>query len=166
MRASPAFQVNLQRFAFWRSAVAVLAFMALVCTLAWSASDTSPRPVSVWLLVNFVAIVLVWAAVSASRTDALSLRWDTLNWRLGPISSVGEEPLVGRLTVVMDLGFWMLIRFVQTEPAIRHFGLRPQRCIAAQRRGMESTWHAFRCAVHASRPAELGVGAEHAKTLE
>lgn len=164
MRASPAFQVNLQHFALWRSAVAVLAAMALACTLAWSASGTGTRPVPVWLLVNSVAVLLVWTAVRVSRTAALSLRWDTLNWRLGPIGSVGEEPLTGRLTVVMDLGFWMLIRFVQTDPAIRYFGFRPQRCVAAQRRGMESTWHAFRCAVHASRPAGLSVGADDTKT--
>jgi hypothetical protein len=166
MRASPAFQVNLQHFLLWRVAVAILAVMAFGCTAAWCASGTVPRSPAVWALANSAALILVWVAVRAARTTALSLRWDSLNWRLGPIATVGEEPLAGQLTVLLDLGSWMLLRFVQTEPAVRRYGLRPQRCLAVQRRGLEPSWHALRCAVYSSRPAKLGLALDHPTTLE
>jgi hypothetical protein len=93
------------------------------------------------------------------------LRWDTLDWRLGPMASVGEEPTAGQLKVVMDLGSWMLLRFVQTESAVLiavlPYRFRPQRCLAVQRRGLESTWHALRCAVYSSRPAKLAPALDH-----
>jgi hypothetical protein len=154
MRASPAFQVNLQHFVLWRAAVALLALMAFACTLAWCASGTTARPPVVWVTANSGVLLLVWGAVQATPSRALSLRWDTLSWRLGPIASVGEEPTAGQLTLVMDLGSWMLLRFVQSEPALRRFGLRPQIHLAVQRRGLEPTWHALRSAVYSSRPAK------------
>jgi hypothetical protein len=155
MRASPAFQVNLQHFTLWRAAVAVLALMAFACTLAWCASGTEARSIAVWVLSHSLAVCLAVTALKAARSNPLSLRWDTLNWRLGPMASVGEEPTAGQLTVVMDLGSWMLLRFVQTEPAVHRFGWHPQRCLAVQRKGLEPTWHALRCAVYSSRPAKL-----------
>ena len=45
------------------------------------------------------------------RRQAISLRWDTQRWNLGPASSVGEEPWPGHLEVSLDLGVWMLLRF-------------------------------------------------------
>jgi hypothetical protein len=169
MRASPAFQVSLQHFTLWRAAVAVLALIAFACNLAWCASGTEARSMAVWVISNSIAMWLAVTAVRAARSTPLSLRWDTLDWRLGPMASVGEEPTAGQLTVVMDLGSWMLLRFVQTEPAVRRYGLRPQRCLAVQRRGLESTWHALRCAVYSSRPAKLGLALDDlhpATTLE
>jgi hypothetical protein len=161
MRASPAFQVNLQHFTLWRAAVAALAVMAFACNLAWCASGTEARSVAVWLISNSIAMWLAVAAVRAAQSSPFSLRWDTLDWRLGPMSSVGEEPTAGQLTVVMDLGSWMLLRFVQTEPAVQRYRLRPQRCLAVQRKGLEPRWHALRCAVYSSRPAKLAPALDH-----
>jgi hypothetical protein len=169
MRASPAFHVNLQQFVLWRTAVFVLALTALACTVAWCASGTVPRSPTVWVLANSTALLLVWVAVQAARSPAVSLRWDTLNWRLGPIATVGEEPTAGQVRVLMDLGSWMLLLYVQTEPVVRQHSLRPQRFLAVQRRGLEPTWHALRCAVYSSRPAKLGPALDdlhHATTPE
>jgi hypothetical protein len=166
MRASPAFQVNLQQFVLWRAAVAVLSLMGLACTLAWCASGTTPRPFFVWASAISVALLLTWGAIREVRSTPHSLRWDTLNWRLGPLDSVSEEPFAGRLTVVMDLGSWMLLRFVQTAPVVRRYGLRTQSCLAVQRRGLEPQWHALRCAVYSSRPAQLGLATDHLTSIE
>ena len=169
MRASPAFHVNLQRQTLWRIAVAALAVMAFACNLAWCASGTEPRSAAVWAVSNALAVLLAGVAVNSAKSKPLSLRWDTLNWRLGPMASVGEEPIAGQLTVVMDMGFWMLLRFVQTEPLVLFLGLRPQICLAVQRRGLEPTWCALRCAVYSSRPAKPAPALDqpnHASTLE
>jgi hypothetical protein len=165
MRASPAFQVNLQHFTLWRAAVAGLALIAFGCNLAWCASGSEPRSVAVWVISNSITMWLAVTAVRAARSTALSLRWDTLDWRLGPMASVGEEPTAGQLTVVMDLGSWMLLRFVQTEPtvlsAVLPYRFRPQRCLAVQRKGLEPSWHALRCAVYSSRPGKLAPALDH-----
>ncbi len=170
MRASPAFQVNLQKFVLWRAAVAVLALLGFACMLAWCASGTTPRPPEVWASAVSVALLLAWGAIQGTRSAPISLRWDTLNWRLGPLHSVSEEPFAGQLAVVMDLGSWMLLRFVQTDPAVRHHALRPPRrfvsYLAAQRRGLEPQWHALRCAVYSSRPAQLDPATDSLTLIE
>lgn len=144
----------------------MFALLAFACNLAWCASGTEPRSMAVWVISNSLAMWLAVTAVRATRSTPLSLRWDTLNWRLGPMTSVGEEPAAGQLKVVIDLGSWMLLRFVQTEPAVLsagwRCGLRPQSCLAVQRKGLEPTWHALRCAVYSSRPAKLAPELDHA----
>lgn len=161
MRASPAFQIGLHHSVMWRCAVVALAVMAWACTLAWCASGTLSRGPATWLLANSAALLLVCGAMQSTRREALSLHWDTMTWRLGSITTAGEEPTAGQITVVMDFGFWMLLRFVQTDPALRHLGVRPQRCLAIQQFGLGPKWHALRCAVYSSRPAKLAPALDH-----
>jgi hypothetical protein len=166
MRASPAFQINLQSFVLWQAAVGALVLLSFACILLWCASGTTPRSSVVWASATTGTLLLGWGATLAVRSMPLSLRWDTLNWRLGPLDSVGEEPFAGQLTVVLDLGSWMLLRFVQTDPPARRGGLRPQHWLAAQRRGLGSQWHTLRCAVYSSRPAQLGLATDHPTLIE
>jgi hypothetical protein len=55
------------------------------------------------------------------------------------------------VAVAIDLGGWMLLRFVPGAGGGR------ARWIALQRHGLEPQWHALRCAVYAPRPAALAL---------
>jgi hypothetical protein len=94
--------------------------------------------------------VLLAAGASPLRCAGTSLRWDTRQWHLGPASTTGDEPHSGRLAVAIDLGAWMLLRFQPDGAA----GKRRSIWLPVQRRGLETQWHALRCAVYSARPAE------------
>jgi hypothetical protein len=50
--------------------------------------------------------------------------------------------------VAVDLGAWMLLRFERdATPRLRRIVWLP-----LQRRGLETPWHALRCAVYSARP--------------
>ena len=149
MRASPAFQVVLDRFGVWRWAVIVGALSgaaALTAWLAWQPVPPLPAPFQ-WIAVAVAFLLLAWGAASA-RVQPVSLRWDEQHWHLGPPASAGHEPRSGALRVLIDLGPWMLLRF---EPADSTW-CRGATWLPVQRRGLESQWHALRCAVHSPRP--------------
>ncbi len=156
MRASPAFQVNLQHFAVCRTGVGTLTVVASLCTLAWCASGSEPKTAMTWLLAVTVNAVLVCLGVAATHSEHMSLRWDTETWRLGPAASIGEEPWSGQLAVLIDLGPWMLLSFRLQEQSPKLGFVRPMRWLAVQRGGLSESWHGFRCAVYSTRPAGLG----------
>lgn len=147
MRASPAFQLTIDRFGAWRTALAV-PWLAAACALpAWLLSDepTLPRAAAF----AAAAIVLV-ACLRPARIEPMSLRWDSRAWRLGPAATRGEEPWSGTLAVALDLGPWMLLKFVHDVTA----GRPRITWLPVQRRGIEAQWHALRCAVYCARPAQ------------
>jgi hypothetical protein len=145
MRAAPAFQVSLRPSGLWRAAVILLAAAAAVAIVVWLSTRESPAAPWVWVLVAFGASVLAASAASLACLPGGELRWDGRTWHLG--RSTGE-PLPGDLTVAIDLGTWMLLRFVPAGGAARSHG----RWLPVQRRGLESQWHALRCAVYSPRP--------------
>ena len=150
MRASPACQVVLKRFGVWRGAVLALALLAVLCMAAWLARREPP--IAPWMLAAAAAAVAAIVALlwSLLRMPARRLRWDGQVWWLAKATTKPTpEPATeatGELTVVIDLGPWMLLRFA---PA----GAVPAVWLPAQRRGLESQWHALRCAVYSPRPA-------------
>ena len=143
MRAAPAFQVSLQRFGVWRGAVGLLTALALAALAAWLALQPPPLGVMTWLGAALAAAATIWCAVSVSRQRPVDLRWDGRNWALG---AAAAEPITGELSVALDLGAWMLLRFTPTASAAVIW-------LPVQRRGLEARWHALRCAVHGARPA-------------
>lgn len=153
MRASPAFQLTIDRFGAWRAALAV-PWLAAACALpAWLLSGELSLPRTA----AFAAGVLALAACTRlARVDPMSLRWDTSAWRLGPAATRGEEPWVGTLAVAIDLGPWMLLKFAHDVTG----RTRRVTWLPVQRRGIEPQWHALRCAVYCARPAQgLAAGA-------
>ena len=148
MRASPAFQVVLDRFGVWRAAVLTSAVTGGVVMLAWLASSPPSVSVANRGLAAVAALVLLIAGARAARVAPVSLRWDGQLWHLGPPESAGHEPASGALQVALDFGPWMLLRF---EPAESTWRTRSS-WLPAQRRGLESRWHALRCAVYSPRP--------------
>jgi hypothetical protein len=148
MRAAPPLQVTLQRFGVWRGAVMALAGSGLATSAAWLATQPRPIGLAAWVAAIVAMLAVLMLSRSLLRTPPMHLRWDGLVWHLGP--SVAA-PVPGDLHAVIDLGPWMLLRFVPTAPAARRAVWLP-----AQRRGLEAQWHALRCTVYAPRPAPPG----------
>jgi hypothetical protein len=146
MRASPAFQLTIERFGAWRAALACVALGTVAALAAWALSDL---PAGLRLAGVAAGLVLLWQALPLARVPAASLRWDTRCWHLGPAATRGEEPWQGTLVVALDLGSWMLLKFVhEVTPGGSRTSWLP-----VQRRGLEAHWHALRCAVYCARPA-------------
>jgi len=157
MRASPAFQCVLNRFGVWRAAVAAVAGVGLVVLLAWLATRSEPTPplgLAAW-----IGALLAVPALAASlmRVPAVTLRWDGQQWWLARLTRSSRAPaaaqieaVAGEVEVALDFGAWMLLRFRPASSARRE---RSARWLPAQRRGLESHWHALRCAVYSPRPA-------------
>jgi len=149
MRASPAIHVHVSRFDLWLAAVGLLLVAAAASLGAWLwlRREIMSMP-ALGLAAGAGAASLAMAATLLGRTPR-SLRWDTQQWHLGPVSASGDEPWSGRITVAVDLGGWMLLRFEHDAP-------RPGRrttWLPVQRLGLGAQWHALRCAVYSARPA-------------
>ena len=148
MRASPAFQVVLERFGVWRGAVFVAALAGVLVMAGGLMAQAPAAPAIVrWAAAVLGLVLLAWG-VSAARVRPVSLRWDGQLWHLGAPDSAGHEPASGELQVALDLGPWMLLRFRPGASTWRTRATwRP-----VQRRGLEPQWHALRCAVYSPRP--------------
>ena len=148
MRPSPSFQVALRRFGIWRGVVAALAALGCVAMFMWLLGRDPRVPLEA-ASVALGALATVGLAVSLGRVDAADLRWDGRCWHLNQPAAPQGEPVPGNLQVAMDLGPWMLLRFMAIAPAS---GARVV-WLPVQRRGIEAQWHALRCAVHSPQPA-------------
>jgi hypothetical protein len=148
MHAPPPYQITLSQFGFWRMGCAVLVIVSSLATVAWA--SVSFRVHLGWLGLTSAA----WAVASmalllhAVRLAPVSLRWDGQAWYCGALATVGQEPQGGRLSVALDLGGWMLLRFVAE-------GARRPVWLPAQRRGHELAWPALRATVYCARPVSL-----------
>jgi hypothetical protein len=147
MRAAPAFQLTIDRFGAWRTALAVPWLAAAGALSAWMLAGewTAPRSVACG-----AGVLVLAASTWLARVPPMSLRWDTETWRLGPAARRGEEPWPGTLAVTVDLGSWMLLKFAHDVTG------SPRRVtwLPVQRRGIEPRWHALSCAVFCARPAQ------------
>ena len=149
MRASPGFQVVLDRFGVWRWAVLGSVAAGAGVMVAWlmllpsaSLTGTVRWPATV------AAFGLLVLGAAAARVQPVSLRWDGQHWHLGPPALAGREPQRGELRALIDLGPWMLLRFEPVDSTWHHRST----WVPAQRRGLEAQWHALRCAVYSPRP--------------
>ena len=149
MRASPPFQISVTRFGVWRSGVVGLSTLAAATLTAWLASRDEFTALGWQIAAGTGGAALLAASLALARIAPLSLRWDSRQWHLGPATSAGDEPWPGSLAVALDLGGWMLLRF-EHESALRR---RRFSWLPIQRRGLETHWHALRCAVYCARPA-------------
>ena len=152
MRASPACQITVRDFAWWRTGVGVLVLCVVASAGAWWLGPAQ-RPSWASAALALLLLTSVCAATDLMRCPPLSLRWDTTRWNLGPAASMGEEALSGQLAVAVDLGAWMLLRF-RPDVATKRFSTV---WIAVQQAPSQQQWHAFRCAVYSSRPDTRGL---------
>ena len=148
MRAIVAAQFRVTRFGAWRIAVWLLAGSSVLSLMVWGFASRESNPLTHMALAGILASSSVAIAIQLTRQQACSLRWDARNWYLGRADQIGDEPLQGDLSVVIDLGPWMLLRFDPAGAAPR----RQVRWLPVQRRGLEAHWHELRCAVYSPRP--------------
>lgn len=145
MRAAPACQVSLKRFGVWRGAVLTLTFLGLASIAARWATHERAADTSIVVAGVLAAIALVALAASLVQAQPVALRWDGRVWHLGQHAG---DPVPGDLRVAIDLGPWMLLRFVPSASGAR----AGTTWLPLQRRGLEAEWHALRCAVYSPRP--------------
>ena len=144
MRASPAFQIEIQRYGAWCAAIGALRLLAAAATLAWWWSNDGSQPRALVLGVGVLAFVVIGLAGGLARVRPVRLHWDSQRWHLG-----AAQPTPGNLAIALDLGSWMLLKFEHDlTPGRRRVSWLP-----VQRRGLEAHWHALRCAVYCARPA-------------
>jgi hypothetical protein len=143
MRAAPAFQISLDRFGVWRAGIFCLTSLGILSMALWLAG----RERVLWIdgLTLVAAIPLLFLARSLARVPAVDLRWDGQVWGLRAQGQPVDLEKAGHLQVVIDLGPWMLLRFIADEPRMRPTWL------PVQALGIRPHWHALRCAVHAPR---------------
>ncbi len=149
MRASPAFQVHLQRFGLWQVAVWSLALSGVAAQLAWLGSRDRPLGAVLLMLSVVTVLAIVGLAATLANVPGVLLRWDGQRWFLGSPASTPAETVPGDLSVAIDLGPWMLLRFTSEAAAQRPRGI----WLPAQRRGIEAQWHALRCCVYSPHAA-------------
>jgi hypothetical protein len=152
MRCAAPLQLSVRRYDLWRAAAALLATSACAAMLAWWWAQPVPAPR--WASATAATAALLSLACLAGlwRMHALTLRWDRERWLVG-WDGADERP--GELAVAIDLGGWMLLRFVPAGTGAGPARYRRALWIALQRCGLEAQWHALRCAVYMARPAPL-----------
>ncbi len=143
MRGAPPVEIRVRRQGPWRAFVVALVVLTSVSIGLWLASAEVGAAVKGVLAAATLALGA--AALSTTAPFDLRLRWTGSSWALSPGGTPAPQPVAGVLTVAIDLGRWMLLRFVDESPRTR------TTWIPVQRAGIEGDWHALRCAVHAPR---------------
>jgi hypothetical protein len=144
MRASPPIDIALSRCGPWLAFVIVIAVASLLVVATWLAlgmGGPARTPTLPAMVVGGLALFLACRALLAGWPPNGRLRWNGRCWAL---TSGEGEPVAGDVTVALDLGGWLLLRFVAER---QHGGA--VRWLPLQRRGREDDWHALRCAIHA-----------------
>lgn len=151
MRERPSCVVELRRFGVWRSAVLGVALTAIATLAAWGGlALANPASGSVLVVVAAAALAVASAVVAASlmRVEPGTLSSVDGAWSFTIRRDGAERIESGVLSVALDLGAFMLLTLVRDDPPHR----RARRWLPVQRRGLESGWHALRCAVYSPPP--------------
>jgi hypothetical protein len=139
MRTAPPVSVHCTGGAFWRGVQTLLPALATAAFGAWVAGHSQwsvgTTAAVVWLLSALVA-VLAWRA-AAPRVATLN--WDGQEWTV--------DEMAGQLLVMMDLGPWLLLRWM---PAQR--GRTRWLAVSASEAG--AAWHGLRAALYAKLPLQ------------
>ncbi len=156
MVGSPAFQITLPSQSIWRGAVLALTLVVIAVLIAWAVQPGhSQGRLLRWLAFASVAVVL-GLAVSLWRMPAFVLGWDGERWQVSPLQPGFNERLAGNIEVHLDLGQWMLLRFVPDDRAAK---ARP-RWLPVQSGARDPMWHSLRCALYGGRPARRRAAAD------
>lgn len=161
MRSAHPLELHVRRFGVWRAGVSVLAACTCAALVAWWGLHSSPVPPWASLAVAAGLVLTCACATALWRRPALTLRWDGQCWHLAeaePGWPAGER--AGELAVALDLGLWMLLRFVPEAAGASGWRNRRPAWLPVQRAGMTAQWHALRCALYGARQAAPPAGAQ------
>ena len=152
MHAAPPVRMKLAPDMAWRAFAVMGAAAAAANLAAWLAAladVTSLAAIMITVPTCALGAAMAWRAVRQGGHGILN--WDGADWSWAPDS---KEPATGMLRVTIDLGAWMLLRFVPADTARRVTWL------AASRRQAAGAWPQWRAALLARRPnAEASVQA-------
>ncbi len=149
MRGAPPCEIAVGRCRAWSFAVVLVAVTGLAAMATWLASSPLGEGIGARAGVAAASLAVIALAASLLRSVALVLRRDGARWSVGSPVASAVAPVPGDLLVALDLGAFLLLRFVPEGRA----GPGAVRWIPIERRGLEREWHAFRCAVYSPRPA-------------
>ncbi len=148
MRAAAAFDISVCRFEWWRLACGGVSGLSAVVLFAWCVAE---RPDGLVLpVIGALAVCLALSAMSLRRPRSQRLRWDTQCWSLAVGDEGSGDPgamVPGRLSVAIDLGPWLLLKFMPQASRLGRVVWLP-----VQKRGLAPRWHALRCALYGARP--------------
>ena len=140
MRESVFFELRLRRFGVWQGAVWLVAGAAIAAVAAWALtmfdSEQSGRALVIAVAAG-LSLATIALAVSLVLVEGGLLTRSEGVWTF--LSDTGARR-TGTLEVSMDLGAFMLLRLVERQRTIAW--------LPVQRRGVETQWHALRCAVY------------------
>ncbi len=155
MRKLPAVDLDIavQSGRVWL--VGGLCGIALAVLAAWWLA-AAPAVAAGWRVAFAgLALLVVVMAWQLAGSRPLRLRWDGLQWFCAPALLADDLPLAaGRLSVMLDLNFAMLLRFDADDRRVQP----RRRWIAVQRSGLAGQWHELRCAAY-NAPHPAGVDA-------
>ena len=144
MRAAPAVSVHCSGGLAWRLVQALVPALAASALIAWLLGHAQLPVVPALGAVPVVAAV-AWIL---ARPTPRALSWDGQRWRLD-----GRE---GSVSLMIDPGAWLLLRFDADPPAARRSWLAVSRADAGP------AHHGLRAAVYC-RPAESTPGTRTAR---
>lgn len=153
MRTALQLEVGVVRFCVWRSATLALAAIVWAVLAAWWWAHPAPAPAWVGAVAVTGMLLAAAAALPLRSARPFRLRRDAHQWQLSFMDDARAAPAAGDLHVALDLGGWLLLRFVPDAAG------RGATWLAVQRRGLEPQWHALRCAIHAPPPKPPQAGA-------
>jgi len=146
MRSAPAFELHVVPGRGERLVLTLLgsACAAVSAAWAWSHIDALAAPAG-----HGASAALAVLAGAATAGGLLGWRWAPRNparlaWQQGrwSLAAPTGEPVAGQVQVRIDLGSWLLLRFVPTGGA-------PVSWLAIGRRRAGPSWHALRATLFA-----------------
>lgn len=152
MRERPSCVIELRRFGLWRAAIAVVVLLAIAAMAAWAGLALA-NPTHDWALIVTVAAVMALASAllagSLMSVPAGTLAAADGVWTFTFDRDGIERIESGSLVVALDFGAFLLLSLTRVHGSNR----LARRWLPVQRRGLESEWHALRCAAYSPLPA-------------
>lgn len=122
-----------------------------VVAVQWSWAFAAGRAGSLVLAVAVTLASVLFLSTERRRPPA-RLRWDGAHWSMHSIHRGRRIERTGEVTVVADLGSWILVVF---RPEVALEGGRSSTPLVLSRRVARAEWHALRCALYSPRPAPV-----------
>jgi hypothetical protein len=143
MRVAPPVHALSCGVGIWRRLQQALFALSVAVTVIWR-TEVGLGPIGVWLGFGAGLVAALVAGFWLSPRPRL-LSWDGSAWRLQ--GSQGNHQ-VGQVTLMFDLGGWLLVRFVPVpRPSARMASWLPFRQI-----DVGGAWGALRVALYACTP--------------
>lgn len=145
MQAASAVQVTVRRFGVWNALLGVISGTTLAVAMAWLVTHHEDPLGGANISLILCVLVGLLGTIDLMRRKSLLLRWDGQRWHVtDPSRGAGEIDVLG-LSVVLDLGGWMLLKVHADLPQNR----MRSGWIPVQRHGIETHWQPLRCALYA-----------------